>query len=95
VNLAGDKGAGKAHADQGSCRGSAPDQRSDFGAGKFVHGWDAAQSRAAGIETAFQDHALAVQRSITRKLFNRPALGALAVAMRMLVVFLIGDPKVF
>ncbi len=37
--------------------------------GKPVQDRDAAQARAAGIETVFQDRALAVQQSITRKIF--------------------------
>ena len=37
--------------------------------GKPVTGWNAARSREAGIETVFQDRALAVQQSIVRNIF--------------------------
>ena len=36
---------------------------------KPVSGWNAARSREAGIETVFQDRALAVQQSIVRNIF--------------------------
>ena len=37
--------------------------------GKPVTGWSAARSRDAGIETVFQDRALAVQQTIVRNIF--------------------------
>ena len=37
--------------------------------GKPVSGWNAARSREAGIETVFQDRALAVQQTIVRNIF--------------------------
>ena len=37
--------------------------------GKLVTDWNAARSRDAGIETVFQDRALAVQQSIVRNIF--------------------------
>ncbi len=37
--------------------------------GKAVSNWNPARSRAAGIETVYQDRALAVQQSIVRNIF--------------------------
>ncbi|TIN14487.1 MAG: sugar ABC transporter ATP-binding protein, partial [Mesorhizobium sp.] len=37
--------------------------------GQPVTGWSAARSRDAGIETVFQDRALAVQQTIVRNIF--------------------------
>ena len=37
--------------------------------GKLERDWDASRSRAAGIETVYQDRALCVQQSITRNIF--------------------------
>ena len=37
--------------------------------GQKVTGWNSAKSRQAGIETVYQDRALAVQQSITRNIF--------------------------
>ena len=52
--------------------------------GQLERNWDASRSRAAGIETVFQDRALCVQQSITRNIFMgrelRNPLGLLDVA---------------
>jgi simple sugar transport system ATP-binding protein len=69
VGLIGDNGAGKSTLIKilaGVIKPTSGDILID---GKTVNNWNPARSRAAGIETVFQDRALAVQQSIVRNIF--------------------------
>ena len=69
VGLIGDNGAGKSTLIKILSGVVKPTTGEILVRGKPVHGWSAAKSREAGIETVFQDRALAVQQSIVRNIF--------------------------
>ena len=69
VGLIGDNGAGKSTLIKILAGAVRPTSGEILVRGKPVSGWNAARSREAGIETVFQDRALAVQQSIVRNIF--------------------------
>ena len=69
VGLLGDNGAGKSTMIKILSGVIAPNKGEILVRGEPVKGWTAARSRDAGIETVFQDRALAVQQSIVRNIF--------------------------
>jgi len=69
VGLIGDNGAGKSTLIKILAGAVRPSGGEILVRGKKVSGWSAAHSREAGIETVFQDRALAVQQSIVRNIF--------------------------
>jgi len=69
VGLIGDNGAGKSTLIKILAGVVKPTSGEILVRGKPVSGWNAARSREAGIETVFQDRALAVQQSIVRNIF--------------------------
>jgi simple sugar transport system ATP-binding protein len=69
VGLIGDNGAGKSTLIKILAGVVTPTSGEILVRGKPVTGWSAARSRDAGIETVFQDRALAVQQSIVRNIF--------------------------
>jgi simple sugar transport system ATP-binding protein len=78
VGLVGDNGAGKSTLIKILAGAVRPSSGEILVRGKAVSGWDAAKSRQAGIETVFQDRALAVQQTITWNIFmGRELVGPL------------------
>jgi simple sugar transport system ATP-binding protein len=78
VGLVGDNGAGKSTLIKILAGAVRPTSGQILVHGKPVSGWNAAKSREAGIETVFQDRALAVQQTITRNIFmGRELVGPL------------------
>ena len=75
VGLIGDNGAGKSTLIKVLAGVVTPTTGEIIVRGKPVSGWNAARSREAGIETVFQDRALAVQQSIVRNIFMGRELG--------------------
>lgn len=75
VGLIGDNGAGKSTLIKVLAGVVSPTSGEIYVRGKPVSGWNAARSREAGIETVFQDRALAVQQSIVRNIFMGRELG--------------------
>jgi simple sugar transport system ATP-binding protein len=69
VGLLGDNGAGKSTMIKILSGVIAPNSGEIILRGSPVRHWSAARSREAGIETVFQDRALAVQQSIVRNIF--------------------------
>jgi simple sugar transport system ATP-binding protein len=69
VGLLGDNGAGKSTLIKILAGVVQPTSGDILVRGEKVHGWNGARSRDAGIETVFQDRALAVQQTIVRNIF--------------------------
>jgi simple sugar transport system ATP-binding protein len=69
VGLLGDNGAGKSTLIKILAGVIKPTSGEIIINGEHVSNWSPARSRAAGIETVFQDRALAVQQSIVRNIF--------------------------
>ena len=69
VGLIGDNGAGKSTLIKILAGVVKPTSGEILVRGKPVSDWNAGRSRDAGIETVFQDRALAVQQSIVRNIF--------------------------
>src|SRR5215216_2574430 len=69
LGLVGDNGAGKSTLIKILAGAVQPTSGEIIVRGKAVTGWNAAKSREAGIETVFQDRALAVQQTITWNIF--------------------------
>jgi simple sugar transport system ATP-binding protein len=69
VGLLGDNGAGKSTLIKMLAGAIRPTSGDILVRGKPAPNWNAARSRDAGIETVFQDRALAVQQSIVRNIF--------------------------
>lgn len=69
VGLVGDNGAGKSTLIKILAGAVRPTSGEILVRGESVTNWNAARSREAGIETVFQDRALAVQQTITWNIF--------------------------
>jgi simple sugar transport system ATP-binding protein len=69
VGLIGDNGAGKSTLIKILSGVHRPDSGEIYLRGEKVSHWNSARSRHSGIETVYQDRALAVQQSITRNIF--------------------------
>jgi simple sugar transport system ATP-binding protein len=69
VALVGDNGAGKSTLIKIISGVHTPDHGEVYLKGKGVHNWSTAQARRAGIETVYQDKALAEQQTVMRNLF--------------------------
>jgi len=69
VGLIGDNGAGKSTLIKLLSGVHAPSSGEIYIRGEKVTQWDSARARASGIETVYQDRALAVQQTIVRNIF--------------------------
>ena len=69
VGLIGDNGAGKSTLIKILSGVHQPDSGQIIVRGEEARNWNAAKSRDAGIETVYQDRALAPQQTITRNIF--------------------------
>jgi simple sugar transport system ATP-binding protein len=69
VALLGDNGAGKSTLIKLISGVHAPDSGEIYVHGKLVNKWSSARARLNGIETVYQDKALAEQQAVTRNLF--------------------------
>jgi simple sugar transport system ATP-binding protein len=69
LGVIGDNGAGKSTLIKIISGVHAPDHGEIYVKGKRVHNWSTAQARRGGIETVYQDKALAEQQTVMRNLF--------------------------
>ena len=69
VGLIGDNGAGKSTLIKILSGVHSPDSGQIIVRGEEARNWNAARSRESGIETVYQDRALAPQQTITRNIF--------------------------
>jgi simple sugar transport system ATP-binding protein len=69
VALVGDNGAGKSTLIKMISGVHAPDSGEVYLKGERIHHWNAALARRSGIETVYQDKALAEQQTVMRNLF--------------------------
>lgn len=69
IGLIGDNGAGKSTLIKVLSGVYAPDSGEIYVRGQKVEGWSVAKAQAAGIETVYQDRALAVQQTIAQNIF--------------------------
>jgi simple sugar transport system ATP-binding protein len=69
VALVGDNGAGKSTLIKIISGVHAPDAGEVFVKGERIHHWSTARARRQGIETVYQDKALAEQQTVMRNLF--------------------------
>jgi simple sugar transport system ATP-binding protein len=69
VGLIGDNGAGKSTLIKLLSGVHAPSSGEIYIRGEKVQNWDSAKARSSGIETVYQDRALAVQQTIVRNIF--------------------------
>jgi simple sugar transport system ATP-binding protein len=69
VGLVGDNGAGKSTLIKILSGVYAPDSGEIHIRGQKVDGWSVSRAQAAGIETVYQDRALAVQQTIAQNIF--------------------------
>ena len=69
VGLIGDNGAGKSTLIKIIAGVVTPDSGDIYVRGQKIDHWSAAKAHESGIETVFQDRALAVQQSVTRNIF--------------------------
>ena len=69
VALVGDNGAGKSTLIKIISGVHAPDGGEVYLKGQRIHHWSTAQARRSGIETVYQDKALAEQQTVMRNLF--------------------------
>jgi simple sugar transport system ATP-binding protein len=80
VALVGDNGAGKSTLIKLISGVHAPDGGEVYVRGQPVHHWDTATARRSGIETVYQDKALAEQQTVMRNLFmGREVTGLLGL----------------
>ena len=69
IALLGDNGAGKSTLIKILSGVHSPDSGEIFVRGERVQNWNAAKARRSGIETVYQDKALAEQQSVVRNIF--------------------------
>lgn len=69
VGLIGDNGAGKSTLIKIISGVHAPDSGEIYIKGQKINNWSVSKAQEAGIETVYQDRALAEQQSITRNIF--------------------------
>jgi simple sugar transport system ATP-binding protein len=69
VSLVGDNGAGKSTLIKTISGVHAPDKGEIYVKGAKVAGWSSAKARRMGIETVYQDKALAESQTVTRNIF--------------------------
>lgn len=69
IGLIGDNGAGKSTLIKILSGVYAPDSGEIYIRGQRVEGWSVPKAQAAGIETVYQDRALAVQQTIAQNIF--------------------------
>jgi simple sugar transport system ATP-binding protein len=80
VALVGDNGAGKSTLIKLVSGVHSPDGGEIFIKGQPIHHWDTATARRGGIETVYQDKALAEQQTVMRNLFmGREVAGPLGL----------------
>ena len=78
MGLLGDNGAGKSTLIKVITGVHQPDQGEIYFNGQRVHGLDVQRARALGVETVFQERALAEQLPLWRNIFmGRPIAGRL------------------
>ncbi|MFC1959708.1 ATP-binding cassette domain-containing protein [Chloroflexota bacterium] len=80
VGLIGDNGAGKSTLIKILSGVHRPDSGDIFIRGQKINGWSVTKAQAAGIETVYQDRALAVQQTVTENIFmGREITGTLGM----------------